>query len=86
MTIKLEPTKELVKNWIENFVPVKDLFFVEEKALAPLADHLSEVLVIPRKEFFEHSSYNQIQLVTSNRASPFCTTCCAKAVKFKTLG
>lgn len=39
MTIKLEPTKELVKNWIVDFVPEKDLFFVEEKALAALTDH-----------------------------------------------
>ncbi|WP_158318837.1 hypothetical protein [Robertmurraya kyonggiensis] len=61
----MKPTKEQVSDWIENFVPKIDLFFVEEDTLAMFAEHLSEVLVVPRKEFFEHSSYNQIQLVNS---------------------
>lgn len=65
MTAKIEPTKEQVRIWIENFVPIKDLFFVEEKDLAMLAEYLCEVLVVPREEFFNHSSYNQIQLVNS---------------------
>lgn len=65
MTVNLEPTKEQVRNWIESFVPKIDLFFVQEKDLFMLAGHLSKVLVIPRKEFFDHKSYNQIQLVNS---------------------
>ncbi|WP_144512871.1 hypothetical protein [Bacillus sp. FJAT-22090] len=65
MIVNMEPTKEQVRNWIENFVPKIDLFFVQEKDLIMLAEHLNEVLVIPRKEFFGHSSYKQIQLVNS---------------------
>lgn len=61
----MEPTKEQVRSWIESFVPKMDLFFVQEKDLIMLEKHLSEVLVIPRKEFFGHSSYKQIQLVNS---------------------
>src|SRR4051812_42510949 len=65
MTIKMEPSKEQVSNWIENLVPKKDLFFVGEKDLIMLVEYLSEVLVVPREEFFQHSSYKQIQLVNS---------------------
>ncbi|KAA0560127.1 hypothetical protein F0342_24270 [Bacillus sp. CH30_1T] len=65
MTVKMEPTKEQIRNWIENFVPKKDLFFVEEKTINFLAEYLSDVLVVPREEFFGHSSYKQIQLVNS---------------------
>ena len=64
-TVNMSPTKEQVSNWVENFVPKIDLFFVEENTLAKFAEHLSDVLVVPRKEFFEHSTYNQIQLVNS---------------------
>lgn len=63
MTVYMSPTKEQVRNWIENFVPKIDFFFVDEDDLAMLTEHLSEVLVVPRKEFFEHNTYNQIQFV-----------------------
>ena len=65
MTVRMEPTKEQVSIWIDNFVPKKDLFFIEEKDLNTLAEYLYEVLVVPREEFFKHSSYKQIQLVNS---------------------
>src|SRR4051812_11065984 len=65
LTVKMEPTKEQVNIWIENFVPKKDLFFVEEIDLIMLAEYLCEVLVVPREEFFSHSSYKQIQMVNS---------------------
>lgn len=65
MTVRMEPTKEQVSIWIENFVPQKDLFFVEEKDLDSLVEYLCKVLVVPREEFFKHSSYKQIQLVNS---------------------
>ena len=61
----MEPTKEQVSSWIENFVPKKDLFFVEEKDLHSLGEYLRTVLVVPREEFFNHSSYKQIQFVNS---------------------
>ncbi|QFK72370.1 hypothetical protein F7984_14530 [Pradoshia sp. D12] len=65
MTVRMEPTKEQVSIWIENFVPKKDLFFVEEKDLDSLVEYLCEVLVVPGGEFFKHPSYKQIQLVNS---------------------
>lgn len=65
MTLQIEPTKEQIDFWIENYVPKKDLFFVEENNLKTLKGYLNEVLVIPRIEFFNHSSYNQIQFVNS---------------------
>ena len=54
-----------MKDWIKAFVPENDLFFLPEKELACFKDYLSNVLVIPQEEFFEHSSYKQIQLVNS---------------------
>ena len=65
MSVNIKPTKEQVRDWIENFVPEKDLFFLEEMTLDLLAEDLDHVLVIPRTEFFDHASYKQIQLVNS---------------------
>jgi hypothetical protein len=65
VTVKIAPSKEQVRIWIENFVPKIDLFFVEEKDLIMFAEYLSEVLVVPREEFFGHPSYKQIQLINS---------------------
>lgn len=65
MTVKVEPTKEQISIWIEKFVPQKDLFFVEEKDLHTLADFLGEALIVPSEEFYQHSSYKQIQMVNS---------------------
>ena len=65
MDVTMKPSRDQVREWIENFVPKIDIFFIEEKMLPVLAEHLKEVLVIPRKEFFEHTTYNQIQLVNS---------------------
>ncbi len=65
MDVRMSPTNEQISRWIEDFVPQKDLFFVEEKDLTMLAAYLCEVLVVPREEFFSHSSYKQIQLVNS---------------------
>lgn len=65
MTLQVEPTHEQIDFWIENYVPQKDFFFVEENSLSTLKGYLNEVMVIPRAEFFDHSSYNQIQFVNS---------------------
>ncbi len=65
MAVRMSPTNEQISRWIEDFVPQRDLFFVEEKDLNALAAYLCEVLVVPKEEFFNHSSYKQIQLVNS---------------------
>ena len=65
MDVTMKPSKEQVRKWVESFVPQIDIFFIEGNMLADLADHLKEVLIIPRKEFFDHTTYNQIELVNS---------------------
>jgi len=40
MSVLMKPSKEQVKEWLENFVPKIDIFFVEEKMLSSLSEHL----------------------------------------------
>src|SRR5699024_7920027 len=63
--MRIAPTKEQINSWIKRFVPEKDLFFLREKDLKIFNDYLSEVLVIPKEEFFNHPSYGQIQFINS---------------------
>ncbi|WP_128100934.1 hypothetical protein [Paenibacillus sp. DCT19] len=65
MIIMVEPSAERIGRWIDAYVPNKDLFFLREEHLIKLEMHLNDVLIFPSKEFFRHSSYNQIQLVNS---------------------
>lgn len=65
MDIKIQPIREQIDHWIEKYIPDKDLFFLQSKDLITFEEHLHEVLVIPEDEFYEHSSYKQIQLVNS---------------------
>lgn len=64
-TIEITPSREQINTWIKKFVPEIDLFFISKKELVAFEDHLNEVLVIPRNEFFNHSSYKQIQFINS---------------------
>lgn len=41
------------------------MFFLRSKDIAMFEEYLQGVLVIPQEEFFNHSSYKQIQLVNS---------------------
>jgi hypothetical protein len=63
--IKIEPTEEQTAIWINTLVPEKDLFYLTEKDLSAFEAYGHSVLVIPRKEFFNHTSYNQIQWINS---------------------
>ncbi|NMH74588.1 hypothetical protein HF078_15995 [Bacillus sp. RO2] len=65
MSIQIEPSKEQINMWIRKFVPDKDFFFIDESALTDLEEYLADVLLIPREEFFHHSSYKQIDLINS---------------------
>lgn len=40
MTIEIEPKKEQIDNWIKQYLPDKDLFFIEEKDLSTFGDYL----------------------------------------------
>jgi hypothetical protein len=61
----MEPSKEQIEFWIKKYVPDKDYFFVAERDLVTFEPYLTNVLIIPRSEFFQHASYIQIQLVNS---------------------
>ena len=65
MDIKIEPLKEQIDNWIEIYSPNRDLFFIQSEDAVAFEEYLHDVLVVPRDEFFQHSSYKQIQLVNS---------------------
>lgn len=65
MTVQIEPTTEQMDEWIKHLIPAKDLFFLKENDLETYADYLQYTLVMPRKEFFNHSSYMQINYVNS---------------------
>ncbi len=61
----MQPSNEQINNWIEQYVPVQDLFFVKEEHLPLFEEEILQALLIPREEFFNHASYKQIQLVNS---------------------
>lgn len=65
MKIEIQPTQEQIEIWIQKHVPEKDMFFIEEQDLATFAEYIDETLVIPRKEFVQHSTYNTIQFINS---------------------
>lgn len=65
MKFEIQPSKDQIDHWIKAYVPEKDLFYLREKDLITFENHLHNVLIIPKEEFFEHASYKQIQLVNS---------------------
>lgn len=65
MKKQIQPSLEQMKKWIENYVPEKDFFFLQEKHLPLFEEELTEVLLIPKDEFFNHATYKQIQLSNS---------------------
>ena len=65
MTIHIEPSREQIEKWIEEYVPNKDLYFLKEQDLHTFGNYLNHILVIPKDEFFQHESYNQIQIANS---------------------
>jgi hypothetical protein len=65
MKRKIQPTPDTIKQWIQTYVPDKDLFFLPEANLASFKEYLNNVLVVPHKEFMNHSSYKQVQLTNS---------------------
>ncbi|MGM9919791.1 MAG: hypothetical protein ACI33O_00990 [Bhargavaea sp.] len=65
MAVTIKPASVQMEAWIDQFVPEKDLFFVNASLLEELDLYLDEVLVMPRKEFSAHSAYSQIQMNNS---------------------
>lgn len=62
--MKIKPTKDVLENWIEHYVPDKDLFFLSQEPSTFNID-LRDVLVIPEKEFFNHYVYKQLHYLNS---------------------
>lgn len=65
ININIQPSNEQIEQWIRSYVPEKDFYFLKEEDLSYFADELKSVLVIPREEFHNHSTYSQIHLVNS---------------------
>lgn len=65
MSVQIQPSQDQIASWIENYVPEKDLFFLREHDLMLLENVLQGALVVPREEFFKHSSYYGIHWVNS---------------------
>lgn len=65
MKKQIVPTTEQLYSWIKQFIPEKDLFFVKSNHLLRLERHLTDVLVVPKDEFFKHPSYSQIEYINS---------------------
>lgn len=59
------PSNEILQQWVEDYVPKKDLFFIAEGDTEKLQGHLRNVLIMPSTEFFNHTSYTQIELINS---------------------
>ncbi|WP_374054528.1 hypothetical protein [Rossellomorea sp. FM04394] len=65
MKRNLQPTPDILQEWIKTYVPDKDMFFLRGTDLARFKEYLTNVLVIPHEEFQNHSSYKQVQLSNS---------------------
>ncbi|MFC5602834.1 hypothetical protein [Sporosarcina koreensis] len=65
MDTTISPTQQQLDHWIEKYIPEKDLFFLRTNDLSSFQNDLLGTLVLPRSEFFNHSSYNGIQMVNS---------------------
>ncbi len=65
MKIEIQPSIKVIENWVRDYVPDKDIFFLPEKDLGNFEEYLQNALIIPREEFFKHHSYMQIQLANS---------------------
>ncbi|MYL44280.1 hypothetical protein GLV94_01345 [Virgibacillus halodenitrificans] len=62
--MKIKPTNENLKAWKEIYVPEKDLFFLTKENLKSKID-VSDVLLMPADEFFNHNTFKQINYVNS---------------------
>ncbi len=62
--MQIKPTQDVLASWISSYVPTKDLFFLTEEHDQKRANFL-DVLVMPSDEFFDHSTYSQINYVNS---------------------
>ncbi|WP_336825262.1 hypothetical protein [Sporosarcina sp. USHLN248] len=65
MEIAIQPAVQQIMKWVDTYIPERDLFFLAENDLPFYQDYLSGILLFPSKEFFNHSSYSNIEMVNS---------------------
>lgn len=62
--MKIKPTKKVLLSWMDSYVPEKDLFFLSKEQLNNEID-LKDVLLMPIDEFYNHSTYGQLNYLNS---------------------
>ncbi len=62
--MQIKPTPDVLAAWVSSYVPTKDLFFLTEEHYKKGGSYL-DVIVMPSDEFFNHSTYSQINYVNS---------------------
>jgi hypothetical protein len=67
MNITIQPTNDQMEKWIAEYVPNKDIFFIREEELVKFEDYLHDILIIPRTEFSDHSSYAKVEFANCYR-------------------
>lgn len=62
--MKIKPTKKVLLSWMDSYAPEKDLFFLSKEHLNNEID-FKDVLLMPIDEFYNHSTYGQLNFVNS---------------------
>ncbi|PIH61070.1 hypothetical protein [Paenibacillus sp. LK1] len=60
--MKIKPGKKVLLSWMDCYVPEKDLFFLSKEHLDYEFD-FTDVLLMPKEEFYNHSTYRQVNYV-----------------------
>ncbi|MHA7584216.1 hypothetical protein ACX12E_28100 [Paenibacillus vandeheii] len=60
--MKIKPDKKVLRSWVDCYVPEKDLFFLSKEHLDYEFD-FTDVLLMPKDEFYNHSTYRQVNYV-----------------------
>lgn len=60
--MNIKPDKKVLRSWVDCYVPEKDLFFLSKEHLDYEFD-FTDVLLMPKDEFYNHSTYRQVNYV-----------------------
>ncbi len=63
--MQITPTTDQLHLWMKQLVPDKDLFFLKEENVRTFHEELKEALIVPKDEFFAHSSYTRLEYLNS---------------------
>ncbi|WP_251639414.1 hypothetical protein [Sporosarcina sp. NCCP-2716] len=63
--MQITPTADQLQLWMKQLVPDKDLFFLKEENVRTFYKELKEALIVPKDEFFAHSSYTRLEYLNS---------------------